>query len=107
MRSLKTLSLKLPACYRLGSRLKQERKDIAKTETRKRILRLPKYLKGLIDELPPNQDRLVEMKGHALYDKFRRILKINNLSHMTFHDLRHVNASVMTELQIADKYALE
>lgn len=71
------------------------------------MLRLPAYIKDLIDQLPEGQDRLVEMSGHALYDRFRRILKKNNLPHMTFHELRHVNASVMSELQIAEKYALE
>lgn len=86
---------------------KEHRKDNAKTETRKRILKLPNYIKTLIDNLPQSQDRLVELSGHALYDRFRRILKSNNLPHMTFHDLRHVNASVMSELHIADKYALE
>jgi hypothetical protein len=85
----------------------EHRKDIAKTQTRKRILKLPDYIKSLIDLLPESQDRLVEQSGHALYNRFRRILKANNLRHMTFHDLRHVNASVMSELQIADKYALE
>lgn len=35
------------------------------------------------------------------------MLKRNNLPHMTFHDLRHVNASVMALLQIPDKYAME
>ena len=32
---------------------------------------------------------------------------LNGLPHMTFHDLRHINASVMALLQIPDKYAQE
>lgn len=86
---------------------KEHRKDIAKTHTRKRVLQLPVYIKSLIDNIPEAQNRLVEFSGHALYDRFRRILEANNLPHMTFHDLRHVNASVMAVLQIPDKYALE
>lgn len=31
----------------------------------------------------------------------------NNIPHITFHDLRHVNASVMHLLGIPDKYAME
>lgn len=30
-----------------------------------------------------------------------------HLPHMTFHDLRHVNASVMAMLRVPDKYAME
>ena len=32
---------------------------------------------------------------------------INGIPYMTFHDLRHVNASVMNMLHIPDKYAQE
>ena len=86
---------------------KEHRKDAAKNNTRKRVLRLPDRIKELIDNLPPEQDRLVELSGHAMYDCFRRLLKKNGLPHMTFHNLRHVNASVMAVLQIQDKYAQE
>ena len=86
---------------------KEHRKDLAKNNTRKRVLRLPDRIKQLIDELPQEQDRLVELSGHAMYDQFRKLLKKNNLPHMTFHNLRHVNASVMAVLQIQDKYAQE
>jgi len=29
------------------------------------------------------------------------------MPHMTFHDLRHINASVMAQLRVPDKYAQE
>lgn len=86
---------------------KEHRKDLAKNNTRKRVLRLPDRIKELIEQLPPEQDRLVELSGHAMYDRFRKLLKKNGLPHMTFHNLRHVNASVMAVLQIQDKYAQE
>ena len=35
------------------------------------------------------------------------MLAKNNISHMRFHDLRHVNASVMLKLNIPNKYAAE
>jgi integrase len=39
--------------------------------------------------------------------RFKRLLEKNGLPHMTFHDLRHMNASVMAMLRIPDKYAME
>lgn len=86
---------------------KEYKKERGKTKTRKRVLELPPYIKELIDKLPDEQDRLVNLSGHALYDRFRYILKKNNLPHMTFHQLRHVNATVMSKLRIPDKHAQE
>ncbi len=83
----------------------EHRKELAKKNTRKRVLQLPEYLKKLIDQLPPEQDRLVLMTGHDMYDRLRRLLKKNNLPHITFHELRHMNASVMATLNVPDIYA--
>ena len=52
-------------------------------------------------------DQLVTLSGQAIYSRWRRILKRNDLPHITFHDLRHVTASVMALLNIPEKYALE
>jgi integrase len=81
------------------------RKQQAKTFTRIRKHKIPEYIQKLIYNT--NTDDLVKMSGHAIYMRFRRLLKKNNLPHMTFHDLRHVNASVMALLRIPDKYAME
>lgn len=83
----------------------EHRKELAKKNTRKRVLKLPEHLKHLIDQLPPEQDRLVLMTGHDMYDRLRRLLKKNGLPHMTFHELRHMNASVMATLNVPDVYA--
>lgn len=84
-------------------------KDISKKQakeyTRTRRHRIPPYIKKLIDRV--QTDQLVTMSGKAVYDKFNRLLKKNNLPHISFHDLRHVNASVMAMLKIPDKYAQE
>ncbi|MEY8285417.1 tyrosine-type recombinase/integrase [Lachnospiraceae bacterium 50-23] len=82
-------------------------KKQAKVFTRNRKHKIPPYIQSLIDQLPPDQEYLVTLNGHQLYKRWVRILKNNNLPHMTFHDLRHVNASVMALLQIPDKYAME
>lgn len=81
------------------------RKDIGKNEYRNRRHKIPPYIKQLIDEV--QGDILVPISGRNIYNKWRNLLKKNNLPHMTFHDLRHVNASVMALLRIPDKYAQE
>jgi integrase len=80
-------------------------KNKGKRTTRDRTLRIPWYIKELIDQV--ETDRLVTISGTALSKRFDRMIKKAKLPHMTFHDLRHVNASVMTILRIPDKYAQE
>ncbi len=81
------------------------RKEIAKNKYRNRRLVIPKYIKALIDEV--EGDIIVPMSAACLYHKWTRLLEKNNLPKITFHDLRHVNASVMALLKIPDKYAQE
>lgn len=51
-------------------------------------------------------DFITNMSGHAIYMHFKR--KIQSIGYdITFHDLRHINASVMLFLGIPDKYAME
>ena len=52
-------------------------------------------------------DILVPQSYNALYKRFQQLLEESNMPHMTFHDLRHINASVMAQLNIPDKYAQE
>lgn len=84
---------------------KDIRKSQAKMFTRNRRLKMPPYIKSLVDQVETEQ--LVPMSGKVIYHKFTRMLKKNNLPHMSFHDLRHVNASVMALLHVPDKYAME
>lgn len=86
---------------------KPVRKDKAKTRTRTRKHKIPPYIQKLIEQTDPNIDALVPMKGKSIYQRFVRLLKANGLPHMTFHDLRHINASVMALLRVPDKYAME
>lgn len=80
-------------------------KEDAKTPTRKRRHRIPAYIKRLIDKV--DGDVLVPMSGKALYHRWIRLQDENGMQHITFHDLRHINASVMAALRIPDKYAQE
>lgn len=86
---------------------KQVEKDSTKTKESTRFLALPNHILDLINQLPPDQEYLVPMQGQALYRKFKRLLVENDLPDITFHDLRHLNASVMLALNIPDKYAME
>lgn len=78
-----------------------------KTTESTRQIRLPEPIQTLISALPENQDHLTLLSGQAIYKRFTRLLERNELPHMTFHDLRHLNASVMLALGIPDKYAME
>lgn len=80
-------------------------KNKGKQPTRDRTLRLPEYIKILIDQV--ETDRLVTISGSALYKRFRRLVIKAGIPYMTFHDLRHVSASVMAMLNVPDKYAQE
>lgn len=80
-------------------------KDIGKNSTRNRMHRIPPYIKDLINKV--ETDELVPLTAAAIKGRFTRLLKKNELPHMSFHDLRHVNASVMSFLNIPDKYAME
>jgi integrase len=83
------------------------RKSQAKAFTRIRRHEIPSYIQGLIDMTNPNTEELVTLSGHAIYMRFKRLLEKNKLPHMTFHELRHMNASIMALLRIPDKYAME
>ncbi len=86
---------------------KQYRREKGKAMTRIRKHRMPSRIQELINNLPTDQDELVSLSGHAVYMRWKRLLENNELPHMTFHDLRHVNASVMALLRVPDKYAME
>jgi len=80
-------------------------KEIAKNPTRNRKHRIPDYIKSLIDKV--DGDYLVPLSGTKIYKEWIKIQKKNNMNPITFHDLRHLNASVMALLKIPDKYAQE
>lgn len=81
------------------------RKSQGKVTTRNRRHRIPPYIKQLINQV--NGDALVPLNSRQIYYRFTKLLKDAGLPHMSFHDLRHVNASVMALLHVPDKYAME
>lgn len=82
---------------------KQVVKNKGKQPTRNRTLRIPDYIKKLIDQV--ETDQLVPITVPTLSKRWARLVTRSGIPKMTFHDLRHVNASVMALLMIPDKYA--
>ena len=81
-------------------------KDTAKTAARKRRHRLPPYLLGLLARTEHTSEFIVPQNHSVIYGRFKRLMHKHNLD-ITFHDLRHLNASVMLALGIPDRYAME
>lgn len=86
---------------------KHIRKKSTKTYDSTRLIRLPEHLQLLITALPESQEEITLLTGQAIYKRFSRLLEHNDIQHMTFHDLRHLNASTMLALGVPDKYAME
>ncbi len=82
-----------------------ERKEIAKELTRNRRHRMPDRIRDLIDKV--EGDVIVPIRPKTLLYRYRKCLKQAGLPEITFHDLRHINASLMAKLRIPDKYAQE
>ena len=83
-------------------------KDFTKNVNSTRIVNLPPHLVELISEAQKTatDPHLVPMTPSRIYKAFKRILKNNNLPDYRFHDLRHLNASIMLRLNIPTKYQM-
>lgn len=77
--------------------------EINKNETSNRKIHCPQFLIDRINKV--ETDYVCDITYPLLGAKFRAIMKKNNLK-MTFHDLRHLNASIMLVLGVPDKYAM-
>ena len=78
-----------------------------KTYTSQRAIPLPDYINRLLDTKKRHGDYVVPMTRRTLYCRFQAACKRAGVQHYRFHDLRHINASVMLALGIPDKYAME
>lgn len=79
-----------------------------KAYSRTRALHIPPRIMKLIretDAWKAGKGFLVPMSGQALYKKWIRMQY--GVNRMTFHQLRHLNASVMLALGVPDTYAME
>ena len=85
-------------------------KEATKAYDRARRLAIPPYIMRLIEQTDAykNGDGYIETRSvTALGCRFRRVLAKAGVPHMTFHQLRHMNASVMAALGIPNLYAQE
>jgi integrase len=83
-------------------------RNSCKTKDSKRNLELPDYIFDMIMAIPHQSENefLIQLTRKALYSRFKRLVEKNGID-MTFHDLRHLNASIMLILGVPDKYAME
>lgn len=80
-------------------------KDVAKTVKSNRPLQVPKPIQRKIEALQGGY--ITQLDNRGIYQRFKRVVKKHGYPDITFHDLRHINASVMLMLNIPDKYAME
>jgi integrase len=78
-----------------------------KTYNSDRVLPLPPYIKALIDAQPHNGEFIIPSSRRAIHSRFEYYIEKAGIQHYRFHDLRHVNASVMLALNVPDKYAMK
>lgn len=84
-------------------------KSTTKNSSSTRTLNAPPEIIQLIRNTPHNSenDYIINFERGGIYKRFKRIIRNAGLPDMTFHDLRHLNASVMLSLGVPDKYAME
>lgn len=88
--------------------LVDEGEKTTKTYSSQRDLLLPEYLRALIAAAPRKTERIVPLTRRTLYCRFQALCKSAGLAqHYRFHDLRHINASVMLALGVPNRYAQE
>lgn len=89
-----------------------------KTKSGRRSIQIPSTLLELLKDTKAqrrakNNDYIIcqpdgsPYKSDSFSMKFRRFLKANDLKHIRFHDLRHINATIMLSLGISPKVAQE
>lgn len=78
-------------------------KEGGKEEKRARAFDLPPYLADLISKV--DGDVLVPLSVRQIEGRFQRLLKRSGLPPMTFHQLRHLNASTMAMLGVQKEIA--
>lgn len=89
-------------------------KENAKVASRLRSQEMPPYLLKMIKRTPAYEryeetgidDFIIDMNSTQIRRKFQQLIRSAGYD-MTFHQLRHLNASVMLALGVPDKYAME
>lgn len=87
--------------------LVDEGEKTTKTYSSQRDLLIPPYIKTIMERSPKDAEHIVQYTRRGLYVRFQTICKKAGVQHYRFHDLRHINASVMLALGIPNKYSQE
>ena len=83
-------------------------KETFKEDTRARVHIVPPILMDLIRATGKSTGPLVDMTANMISKRYRAVLQRHKVEPMiTFHDLRHLNATVMGALHVPEKIALE
>ena len=80
-------------------------KNDAKTVNSKRQIQVPPIIQSMIEQI--DGEYITKRTGVSIYKSFKLRVTRAGFPDMTFHDLRHLNASVMLMLGVPDKYAME
>lgn len=78
-----------------------------KTYNSNRHLIIPPYIMELLNKQPHASEFIIPDSRRSIASRFDYYTAKAGIQHYRFHDLRHVNASVMLALNIPDKYAME
>ena len=85
-------------------------KEATKAYDRTRRLAIPEYIMNMVrqtDAYKLGEGYIETRSGNAITARFRRVLKASGVPYMTFHQLRHMNASIMAALGVPNLYAQE
>lgn len=78
---------------------------LTKTKSGKRRIHLSPTVIAAIEEQKRVDTHIVPMSGAMIYEGFQAVCDMAGVRHFRFHDLRHVNASMMLAAGIPNKYA--
>lgn len=78
-----------------------------KTQKSRRNLSVPPYLAAKLKDCIGRNEPFFNVAPERPYRRLQQICKKYNFPQISFHDLRHQNASIMLALNIPDKYAQE
>ena len=81
-------------------------REQTKTYNSTRVHELPEQLLEMIGSGEPDE-YVVKLNAQKIRRTLQRLVKSSCGKDVTFHQLRHLNASVMVELGVPDKYAME
>ena len=72
-----------------------------------RTIRLFPFVTEALQRAPHDDEYVVTLKGHQIYNRFKKITRDCNLPDYRFHDLRHYLVSVMLSLNVPKNYIID